>query len=320
MMKLNIIIPNYNGRHFLSTCLHSLTKQTFTDFDVTIVDNASSDDSIRWLSDNYPDVHIIALSENTGFAAAVNVGIRHSKSPYIMVLNNDTILAPDCIANLIYTMEKSAKIFSAGANILTLKSPHLTDTNGDFYSIQGYAFCRNQGLKPSRQTSSAVFSNCGCAVIYRRSLLYRVGLFDKSFFAYLEDVDLGFRAKKLGFQNVHCPTAIVYHYGSGTTKAKYTSFKVYHSARNNIWLRKKNLTKFQRIIHAPFFFAGMIGKYIYFRKYHLHTSYKKGIIDGLRINPTVSEPDFLSFCRTEPWIWYGTFLYLFQYIKRHLLS
>ena len=131
-MKLNIIIPNYNGRRFLSACLHSLTKQTFTDFDVIIVDNASSDDSIRWLSDNYPDVHIIALSENTGFAAAVNVGICHSKSPYIMVLNNDTILAPDCIANLICTMEKSAKIFSAGANVLTLKSPHLTDTNGDF--------------------------------------------------------------------------------------------------------------------------------------------------------------------------------------------
>ena len=320
MMKLNIIIPNYNGRRFLSACLHSLTKQTFTDFDVIIVDNASSDDSIRWLSDNYPDVHIIALSENTGFAAAVNVGICHSKSPYIMVLNNDTILAPDCIANLICTMEKSAKIFSAGANVLTLKSPHLTDTNGDFYSIQGYAFCRSQGLNPSHKTSSTVFSNCGCAVIYRRSLLRRVGLFDKSFFAYLEDVDLGFRAKRLGFQNVHCPTAIVYHHGSGTTKAKYTSFKVYHSARNNIWLRKKNLTKFQRTIHAPFFFAGMIGKYIYFRKYHLHTYYRKGIIDGLRTNLTISEPDFRSFCRTEPWIWYGTFLYLFQYIKRRLLS
>lgn len=320
MMKLNIIIPNYNGRHFLSACLHSLKKQTFTDFDVTVVDNASFDDSVQWLCENYPDVHIISLSENMGFAKAVNTGICHTKNPYIMVLNNDAILAPDCISHLMYTMGKSPKTFSAGANILTLKSPHLTDTTGDFYSMQGYAFCRNQGLKPSRQNSSTVFTNCGCAVIYRRSLLRRVGLFDNSFFAYLEDVDLGFRARRLGFQNVHCPNAVVYHYGSGTTKTKYTSFKVYHSARNNIWLRKKNLTKFQRFLHAPFFIAGTIGKYIYFRKYHLHTCYRNGIVNGLRTNPAVTKPNFLSFCRTEPWIWYGTFLYLLQYIKRRLLS
>lgn len=319
-MKLNIIIPNYNGRRFLAACLSSLKKQTFTDFDITVVDNGSSDHSLYWLSEHYPDVHTISLSKNTGFSTAVNIGIQQTKSPYIMILNNDTILTPSCITNLIHTIEKNPKAFSVGANILTLQSPHLTDTIGDFYSIQGYAFCRNQGLRPFRQNSSAVFTNCGCAVIYKRSLLCQVGLFDESFFAYLEDVDIGFRARRLGFQNIHCPNAIVYHHGSGTTNAKYTAFKVYHSARNNIWLRKKNLTKLQRILHAPFFFTGMVEKYIYFRKYHLHTYYKKGVIDGLRTTPTVSKPDFLSFCRTELWIWYGTFLYLFQYIKRHLLS
>ena len=319
-MKLNIIIPNYNGRHFLSACLHSLTKQSFTDFDITVVDNGYSYDSLRWLSEHYPYVHTIPLCKNTGFSSAVNMGILRTKSPYVMVLNNDTLLTSDCISQLMRAIQKSPQIFSAGANILTLSSPHLTDTTGDFYSIQGYAFCRNQGLNPSRRNSSDVFSNCGCAVIYRRALLRHVGLFDESFFAYLEDVDIGFRARRLGFQNVHCPNAIVYHHGSGTTKATYTAFKVYHSARNNIWLRKKNLTKIQRVLHAPFFIVGTFLKYVYFQKYDLHSHYRKGIIDGLCTPIKVSKLNGKSLFRTEIWIWYGTFLYIKQYLKRQLTS
>ena len=317
-MKLNIIIPNHNGSNFLSPCLDSLRKQTFTDFKITVVDNNSSDNSLELLSAHYPEVHVIKLSSNTGFTGAANAGILSSATPYVMLLNNDTSVSPDCIKHLVDTISKDTHIFSVGANILTMDSPATIDTNGDYYSIFGYAFCHDQGAAPYARKSSSVFTNCGCAVIYRTALLKKTGPFDEHFFAYLEDVDLGFRARRLGFQNLHCPQAIVYHYGSGTTGQKYSAFKVYYSARNNIWLQRKNLTRFQHILHFPFTILGMLLKYFYFHKYNLHSIYRKGCYAGLKSIPSMTKPCAADFFRSEPWILYGSILYVIQYTKRKL--
>lgn len=331
-MKLDIIIPNYNGRRFLPACLDSLRKQSYTDFSVTVIDNGSSDDSIFLLSDKYPEVSVIKMPCNMGFASAANEGILHTESPYIMLLNNDTVLAPDCICRLMDTITRKKNIFSAGAHILDMESPRKTDTTGDFYTIFGYAFCRGQGLSPhaggdpsvrlrTKRGLRQVFTCCGCAVVYRRDLLKKTGLFPSAYFAYLEDVNLGFRARRLGYKNVLSPEAFVYHYGSGTTGGKYTSFKVYHSSRNNIWLRKENLTALQRILHGPFVLPGTILKYLYFRKYRLQKDYLRGCLAGI-FTPApaalrTSGP-VLSFLRTEPWILYGTGLYVVQYLRRRL--
>lgn len=281
MMNVTIIIPNYNGARFLPACLHSLRRQTYRNFSVIVVDNGSTDHSATLLEDNYPNLKVIRFSENRGFAAAANAGIMASVTPYVMLLNNDTILAPDCLLHLVKAIEKSSGIFSVGARILTMKEPYLTDTTGDFYTLFGYAFCRDQGLSHCKCTPGEVFTNCGCAVLYRRSLLFKTGLFDARFFAYLEDVDLGIRARALGYQNLYCPQAVVRHYGSGTTKEKYTEFKVFHSARNNLRLRRKNLTLFQRILHFPFTFTGTVLKYFYFRKIGLHKAYFRGLVRDL---------------------------------------
>lgn len=317
-MKLSIIIPNYNGCKFLPACLNSLKQQTFQDFQIILVDNGSSDDSIRMLSADYPEVKIIRFAHNQGFAAASNAGILASQTPYVMLLNNDTTLAPDCIGHLMECISKHPAAFSVGANILTMKQPHKSDTTGDYYTVFGYAFCRDQGHSPRFRKCEQVFTNCGCAVIYRKTLLQKTGLFDSRFFAYLEDVDLGIQARRLGYQNLHCPKAIVYHYGSGTTGHKYSEFKVFHSARNNIWLQRKNFSLFQRILHAPFTFCGMFLKYFYFCRYGLHTAYLKGCLCGLRPIKIQSKPSVKSYFRTEPWIIYGSFLYTFQYIHRKL--
>lgn len=319
-MKLNIIIPNYNGALFLPDCLDSLKNQTYNKFQVTVVDNGSTDQSLSLLKRSYPQVHIIENKCNLGFAAAANAGIQSSKTPYVMLLNNDTILAPDCIRHLMNAIMYNPRIFSVGAYILTMEKPHKVDTAGDFYSMYGYAFCRHQGLPAKKQSYSQVFTNCGCAVIYRRTLLSMTGLFNSHYFAYLEDVDLGFRARRLGFQNVFCPSAIVYHYGSGTTGQKYTPFKIYYSARNNVCLRRDNLTLFQRLLHGPFTLLGTFFKYVYFRQHHLQYAYRKGLFDGYRMKRMQDYPDFRSFIRTEPWIIYGTFLYTIQYIYRRLTS
>lgn len=323
-MKLHIIIPNYNGAHFLTNCLNSLRRQTYQNFRITVVDNGSSDESVTLLQRHYPEVNILKLPYNKGFAAAANAGIQKSREPYVMLLNNDTTVKHNCIEKLMNAIISDNRIFSVGAHILSMNAPHLTDTIGDFYTLFGYAFCRGQGLAAARfalhhKNHIPSFTNCGCAVIYRRSLLQKTGLFDEHFFAYLEDVDLGFRARKMGYKNVVCPKAHVFHYGSGTTGAKYTPFKVYLSARNNIWLRKKNLTLFQRLFHAPFFLTGTIAKYFYFCRIHLGSFYSKGILHGLtKPHNTKKHPShhILSFLQTELWILYGTYQYIKQLLSR----
>lgn len=325
-MKLSVIIPNYNGYRFLPDCLSSLKQQTFSDFEIILIDNGSTDESLLFIRREYPDIRIIALPHNAGFSAAVNKGILASDSPYVLLLNNDTVLAPACLETLVSAIEKDTSAFSVGARILSLQPPCLTDTDGDYYSLMGYAFCRRQGLpaKKHRQKTYPVFTNCACSCIYRKSLFEKTGLFDEHFFAYLEDVDLGFRARRLGLSNILCPDAIVYHVGSGTTAARYTPFKVFHSARNNLLLAHKNLTLLQKILHAPFSIAGMILKYLFFRRYHLEKAYLKGCISGVRACARLPVPktsfftSAVSLIRTEPWIFFGTALYIRQYLQRRL--
>lgn len=325
-MKLSVIIPNYNGYRFLPDCLSSLEQQTFTDFEIILVDNGSTDESCIFIRQKYPQIRIIALPHNTGFSAAANKGILASDCPYILLLNNDTVLSSTCLEKLMSAIEKDDSVFSVGARILSLHSPCVTDTDGDYYSLMGYAFCRGQGLavKKRLHKSYPVFTNCACACIYRKSLFGKTGLFDEHFFAYLEDVDLGFRARRLGLSNILCPDAIVYHVGSGTTSARYTPFKVFHSARNNILLSHKNLTVLQKILHFPFYAAGITLKYHFFRRYDLETVYLKGCISGIRACARFPVPDrsfftsVISLARTEPWILFGTALYIRQYLKRRL--
>lgn len=325
-MKLRIIIPNYNGAHFLKNCLDSLRHQTYQNFRITVVDNGSSDESVTLLQRYYPEADILNLPYNKGFAAAANAGIRSSKEPYVMLLNNDTTVKHNCVEKLMNAITSDSQIFSAGAHVLSMRAPYLTDTSGDFYSFFGYAFCRGQGLSAarfalSRHNQLSTFTNCGCAVIYRRYLLQKTGLFDERFFAYLEDVDLGFRARKMGYKNIVCTEAHVFHYGSGTTGAKYTPMKVYLSARNNIWLRQKNLSLFQRLIQAPFFLVGTIAKYFYFCRIHLGSFYSKGILEGIKtrhfLHPQTSATS-QSDLRTEYWLLYGSLLYIVQLFQRHL--
>lgn len=324
-MELHIIIPNYNGAHFLTNCLDSLRRQTYQNFRITVVDNGSSDESVSLLQRQYPEVEILELPYNKGFAAAANAGIQKSKAPYVMLLNNDTTVKNNCIEKMMNAIISDNRIFSVGAHILSMNAPHLTDTIGDFYTLFGYAFCRGQGLSAARfalhhKKHLPSFTNCGCAVIYRRSLLQKTGLFDELFFAYLEDVDLGLRARKMGYKNVVCPEAYVFHYGSGTTGAKYTPFKVYLSARNNIWLRKKNLALFQRLFHAPFFLIGTLLKFFYFHKIKLGHFYIKGVLDGIKTKYRLTSHisgNTQSYLLTEPWLIYGSILYVFQFLRRH---
>lgn len=282
--KTTVIIPNYNGMKYLENCLSFLHRSQGTDFDTIVVDNGSTDDSVRFIQYHFTWVKVIALSENTGFSNAVNEGIRAAKTPYVLLLNNDTVVEPGFVAALEDEMEKHKKYFSCNAKMLSMTRPDVIDDTGDFYSALGWAFARGNGQTAARYTTpSKVFSACAGAAIYRKCVFEEIGYFDVLHFAYLEDIDVGLRAQIYGYQNGYCPNAVVYHAGSGSSGSRYNAFKVNLSAQNNIYLIVKNLPFFLKIINLPFFMIGFAVKILFFVKKGFGWIYVRGLFRGLML-------------------------------------
>ncbi len=285
MAKITVVIPNYNGIKYLEGCLASLYQQEegTPDFDVLIVDNASGDGSIEQAEALFPQARIIRLQENTGFCHAVNVGIQSSETPYVILLNNDTKVKTGFIKSLYDAIEQDEKIFSVSAKMLMWDRPDLLDGAGDQYNVLGWAYARGKGKAAERYSQAAeVFSSCGGAVIYRRSILDKIGLFDELHFAYLEDMDLGYRARIHGYRNYYEPKAEVLHYGSASTGSRYNEFKTKLSSANNIYVIYKNMPVIQLLWNLPFLLAGFFVKWLFFVRKKMGRTYLKGIGTGIR--------------------------------------
>ena len=266
-MKVTIVIPNYNGKHFMEPCLSSLSKQTYKNFHILVVDNASSDGSIEYMEENYPDIELIKLQKNYGFSKAVNIGIQHSRTPYVILLNNDTTVDTRYVEEMVKAIEKSPKIFSVSSKMIQMYHPELIDSAGDLYTLLGWGVCRGCGRPVSNYTKyDEIFTACAGAAIYRRSVFDEIGYFDENHFAYLEDIDIGYRARIYGYYNMYCPTALVYHVGSGTSGSKYNSFKVKLAARNNLYRNYKNMPALQLILNFIPLAIGYFVKYLFFCK------------------------------------------------------
>lgn len=282
-MKVTIVIPNYNGKHFLDDCLLSLAEQTFTDFETVIVDNCSDDGSVSYIRSAYPDIRLIALDKNYGFSRAVNEGIRTASSPYVLLLNNDTKCTPSFVEQMVRALEASPRIFSVSSRMLQMSHPELLDSAGDGYTILGWAVNRGVGRPADTYMDKAeVFSSCAGAAIYRTSVFRRIGLFDVNHFAYLEDIDICYRAHIYGYKSVYCPDAVVYHVGSGTSGSRYNTFKVKLAARNSIYILYKNMPLPQLLVNMPCIVLGYFVKFIFFAGKGFGKEYLAGIADGLR--------------------------------------
>ena len=282
-MKVTIVIPNYNGKHFMEPCLSSLSEQTYKNFHILVVDNASSDGSIEYMEENYPDIELIKLQKNYGFSKAVNIGIQHSRTPYVILLNNDTTVDTRYVEEMVKAIEKSPKIFSVSSKMIQMYHPELIDSAGDLYTLLGWGVCRGCGRPISNYTKyDEIFTACAGAAIYRRSVFDDIGYFDENHFAYLEDIDIGYRARIYGYYNMYCPTALVYHVGSGTSGSKYNSFKVKLAARNNLYLNYKNMPALQLVLNFIPLAIGYFVKYLFFCKIGFGKDYKEGFIEGLQ--------------------------------------
>ena len=320
--KVTIIIPNYNGLKFMEPCFKALRAQSDQNFELLVVDNGSTDGSVKWLEDH--QIPSIFLEENTGFSGAVNIGIRESVTPYVILLNNDTEPQPDYVKEMVKAIQRSPKIFSVSSKMIQLYHKDLMDDAGDMYSVLGWAYQRGVGQKSSGfKKACRVFSACAGAAIYRREVFDKIGGFDEDHFAYLEDIDVGYRAKICGYENWYCPKAVVYHVGSGTSGSKYNSFKVKLAARNNLYLNYKNMPILQLILNFLPILAGMAVKYMFFRRIGFASDYIEGVKEGLKTLKKTKKVRFQmsrlgNYIRIEVELILGTFLYVWEFMKRKL--
>jgi GT2 family glycosyltransferase len=253
---VDIVIPNWNGSRWLQQCLPSIFAQSFRDFEVILVDNGSTDESVDWVRAQFPRVQIIRNKQNLGFGAATNQGIIATCSPYVATLNNDTQVAATWLESLVQAAERDPGVGMWASKMVYAEHPETIDSTGICLDKCGVAWDRLGG-EPDRAYADEpreIFGPCGGAALYSRELLDNVGLIDEDFFAYLEDVDLAWRARLAGWRCQYVPTAVVHHYHSATSR-HVPSRKWRLLGRNKIAMILKNYPSPQLYRYASIIFA-----------------------------------------------------------------
>ncbi len=232
---VSIIIVNYNGKPLLEQCLSSLMKIDYPKFEIILVDNNSTDDSLEFVKNNFPSVIILKLSKNFGFAEPNNMGAKIAKGEFLLFLNNDTIVTSNFITELVQAALQDKQI--AILQSLLLKSEKEVDSSGDFIDVLGRAYSSKVipvGVKP-------ILSARGASMMVRKDAFWKLGGFDKKFYVSFEDIDLGWRAWIWGYKVVLVPDSIVYH-KVGATVNKIRPQIRFHGVKNELIL---NMTNFE---------------------------------------------------------------------------
>jgi len=238
---VSVIILNWNGKRYLKECLTSLKKQTYKNFEVILIDNGSTDGSVKYIKENFSGfVELIENKTNLGFAEGNNIGIENSAGKYVLLLNNDTKADPLWIEELTKVAESDDKIGMCASKVLFLDNPRIIDNVGHLIYKDGLNRGRGRLEYDQGQYDSIeeVFFPSGCAALYRKKMLNGIGGFDKDFFAYGDDTDIGIRGRLAGWKCMYAPKAVIYHKYSGST-SPYALFKAFHAERNRLWIAIK---------------------------------------------------------------------------------
>lgn len=249
--KISVVILNYNGMKFLESCITSLLKSNYDDFEILVIDNGSKDDSVNFLRRRFPNepkLKVISLGKNYGFAMGNNIGYMYTnpRSDFIFFLNNDTEVDKDCIKIIVEKMEKDKLVGAAQPKIRSLRNRNLIDAVGGIADYHGRTWHRGSNEYDYGQYDSITetFYAQGAAIVVRRSVIEEVGLFDPDYFMYYEETDLCWRIWMAGYKVAVIPEAIVYHYGGGSTTFKSSDyekyFKFFHLRRNHLMTMLKN--------------------------------------------------------------------------------
>ena len=237
---VDIVIVNFNGGAFIEECIASVKNQTLTSFRVFLIDNNSTDESIKLMLPDDDRFTIIKNDENVGFAKACNQGAALGKARWIAMLNPDTAPAEDWLEQALRCGETN-NVAMVGCTQVSKLNPANLDGVGDAFSPLGLAWRGGFGwpIEKAPKFDGYIFGPCAAAAIYRRDAFVNVGGFDEQFFCYVEDVDLAFRLRLQGAKCIHSSLSIVAHVGSGIS-GRHSEFTIYHGTRNRIWTWFKN--------------------------------------------------------------------------------
>ena len=218
--KASVIIPNWNGEKLLKDCLSSLTKQTYKNFEIIVVDNDSTDDSVEFINKFYPSIKLIRLNKNYGFAKAINEGARNSNADYVVFLNNDTYVDKNWLKSLVVYAEKYPEAISINSKLLNYYNHSKIDGVGILINEVGQAKSLGWEEEDKGQYDRVkyIFGATAGAALFKRLDFIKVGMFDEDYFMYSEEVDFAFRAQFLNYKSIYCPSAIVYHKHKATAK------------------------------------------------------------------------------------------------------
>jgi GT2 family glycosyltransferase len=250
---VSVIIPTWNSATSLPRCLESLLAQSCQDFEVIVVDNGSQDGGVDDLDKRYPGLALTVhrLNTNQGYATANNLAARMAKGEWLALLNADAFPEPTWLASLMEAAQHHPEVDSFASRLIQSGEPDLLDGEGDVYHVSGLAWRRNHG-KPACIPSSEqeVFSACGAAALLRKEVFLQAGGFDEQYFAYNEDVDLGFRLQLAGHRCLFVPAARVLHIGSAST-GRRSDTAIYYGHRNLVWTFFKDMPTWLLLLYLP---------------------------------------------------------------------
>ncbi|MGV8174365.1 MAG: glycosyltransferase family 2 protein [Methanothrix sp.] len=236
--KISVIVVNFNGKRFMDDCLNSLAAQTYRDYEVIVVDNASKDGSAEHVNSRYPWARVVRNESNMGSTGGNNSGIREAHGEFIVTLNNDTRVEKDFLEHLIRPMSDES-VGMCGSKMI-FPNGRINST-GLCISRSGAAWDRgvNEEDRGQYDRELEILGPCAGAAIYRKKMLDEIGLFDEDFFIFMEDIDLALRARYAGWRGVYVPEAIAHHL-HGATAGVGSDIAVYYGNRNIMWLPFKN--------------------------------------------------------------------------------
>ncbi|MFO7634568.1 MAG: glycosyltransferase family 2 protein [Caldilinea sp.] len=283
-----VIVVNWNGMLFLPACLLALSRQAYPSAEIVVVDNGSTDGSIAYLEQCHPHVRIIPNTQNIGFAAACNQGIRATAAEYVVLLNNDTVVHPQWLAAMVAAMDDPA-VGMCACRMLSMHDANVIDSTGIAVDRLGYAWGIGGGAQDEPDNYPGphqLLGPSGGAGLYRRQMLDDIGLFDEDFFAYLEDVDIAWRAQWAGWQCRFAADAIVFHVHSATV-TQVPHLKSRLLARNRIWMIAKNYPTRCLLAYLPLLMLSEIGALVYLARRGRFRSSLRGRLEAIRRIPAM---------------------------------
>jgi GT2 family glycosyltransferase len=247
-LTASVIIVNYNGAAYLENCLESLQRGLPPECEIILVDNASTDGSLRLVQERFPRVRLLHSNHNLGFAGGNNFGAQLARGRYLVFLNPDTLVEPGWLEALLWPLEEDLQVGLTTARIVLMSDPATINTCGNQIHLSGLTLCRGAGTPRELWDAPAqVSAVSGAAFAIRRDLFVDIGGFDSDFFLYMEDTDLSWRARLAGYTCLYVPGAVVRH----DYHLRFGPHKTFYQERNRYLMLLKNLRWSTLVLLAP---------------------------------------------------------------------